>query len=186
MGAAPQLKQAITMDVESLRLTMREEGIRPDVVDAGARWPSESYVICQRDAGWVVYYAERGMEQGLRWFPSEGDACAHLIGRLREDTTTKIDVRLHTALSEARAWLENERPPEQGSAHWYALNNFRAYVGEIESSPTPEGIARASHALNHHIADQFEWTARYCKEISELSRRISQIGKAIARERAAR
>ena len=94
-----------------------------------------------------------------------------------------MDATLHAALSEARAWLENESPAEHGSAHWYALNNFRAYIGDIEADPSPEGIARASRALNYHIADQFEWTARYCKDISGFSRRISQIGKAMDRAR---
>jgi len=34
---------------------------------------------------WVVYYAERGSRDSERFFDDEGDACAELFRRLKED-----------------------------------------------------------------------------------------------------
>jgi hypothetical protein len=90
-----------------------------------------------------------------------------------------MSIELNTALANARNWLEKEPSAEQGSAHWYALNNFRRFLADIDADPSAEGIARACHALNWHIADQFEWSAQYCKEISFFCESIRLIGKAV-------
>lgn len=69
-------------------------------------------------------------------------------------------------LRESRDFLESHEPPLAGSAKSYALNNFKSFIDRIEMEPTEDGIARAVHALRHHIVDQFEWSADYCKTIS--------------------
>ena len=41
--------------------------------------PSEAYVLDRRPEGWVVYYAERGLETSLTVFDSEAAACNELL-----------------------------------------------------------------------------------------------------------
>ena len=40
---------------------------------------AERWVIDNRPAGWVVFYAERGAEQESRRFDTEGEACLALL-----------------------------------------------------------------------------------------------------------
>jgi hypothetical protein len=95
--------------------------------------------------------------------------------------SSDMSSELNSALADARIWLEKQPNVEHGSAHWYALNNFRAFLVDVEAAPSPEGIARAVYALNHHIVDQFEWSAPYCKEITFFCESIRMIGKAMER-----
>lgn len=95
--------------------------------------------------------------------------------------SSDMSIELNSALADARIWLEKQPDVEHGSAHWCALNNFKAFLADISANPSAEGIDRACHALNWHIADQFEWSAQYCKEITFFCESIRRIGKAIER-----
>jgi hypothetical protein len=44
---------------------------------------NEAYVLQKREARWVVFYSERGLESGIRDFAMESDALDHLLSRLR-------------------------------------------------------------------------------------------------------
>lgn len=77
------------MDLRGLRLAMEREGMRQDAVHSGPLEPSESFVICERDGHWVVYYAERGEQTNLHTFATEADACDYLLQELRNDPTTR-------------------------------------------------------------------------------------------------
>jgi hypothetical protein len=63
--------------------------MRQDAVHFGLSAPSESFVICERDGFWVVFYAERGKQQGLQTFETESDASEYLLNKLRRDPTTR-------------------------------------------------------------------------------------------------
>jgi len=53
--------------------------------------PAECYVLDHRGYERVVYYSERGLESGLRSFPSEDLACRHLADLLQKDRTVRHD-----------------------------------------------------------------------------------------------
>jgi len=78
-------------------------------------------------------------------------------------------------LRESRAWLTAQESPADQSQKWYALGNFKSFLNRIESEPSEIGIAAAVHALRHHISDQFDWSADYCKDISAFCERADRI-----------
>lgn len=82
---------------------------------------------------------------------------------------------LENLLRESRAWLVSQKPPAEQSPKWYAINNFKSFLDRISLEPTEDGIARAIHALRHHIVDQFEWSADYCIDISAFCDRADRI-----------
>jgi hypothetical protein len=53
--------------------------------------PDESLCLRQEEAGWVVYYSERGLQAGKQSFKSESEACAYVLKELQDDPTTRKD-----------------------------------------------------------------------------------------------
>lgn len=81
-------------------------------------------------------------------------------------------------VTEGGDWLVAQRVPLEGSAEWYAHNNFRTFLASLKSDPSKLGIERAVHTLRHHIVDQFEWASAYCRDISDFCDRADRIRKA--------
>lgn len=77
------------MTTEELRTLLIEEGFRSDSYCLEGGLPSEAYCLENRRSEWEVYYSERGDRSGERTFSSESEACANLLERLREDSSTK-------------------------------------------------------------------------------------------------
>jgi hypothetical protein len=67
---------------------IRSDRIRSDVFSLDGQ-SNECYVIENRGARWVVYYSERGLETGVREFPTESAALEYMLEMLRTDPTTK-------------------------------------------------------------------------------------------------
>jgi hypothetical protein len=80
----------------------------------------------------------------------------------------------------AKDWLSHQDEPEHGSAIWYAHNNLRFFISALESDSSSIGIQRSVHALRHHIVDQFEWSAEYCKAISGFCEAADRIRRTMA------
>ena len=40
--------------------------------------------------GWVVFYFERGLRSGERWFETENEACDFLAERLLADPSSRV------------------------------------------------------------------------------------------------
>lgn len=76
------------MNIEELLDALNREGINPNAYTLDGGHPPERYVLDSRAGRWAVYYSERGLEQGLREFLTESEACEALLQTLREDTTT--------------------------------------------------------------------------------------------------
>lgn len=59
------------------------------------RRQAEGHCIDQLPRGrWVVYFAERGSRESERFFDDEGDACAELFRRLKEEGALPADALL--------------------------------------------------------------------------------------------
>jgi hypothetical protein len=85
--------EAILRDAEplaKLRSQLVAEGFRPDSYDLGdAKYPSETYVLKERDGDWVTFYAERGHENSLKTFPTFEEASQDLLRLLNSSPTTR-------------------------------------------------------------------------------------------------
>ena len=79
-----------------------------------------------------------------------------------------MNTHIAKLLTEARAWLRAQGSAEPESPKWYALGNFGSFLDAIEQDSSADSIARAVHALRHHISDQLQWSEDYCKAISEF------------------
>ena len=58
------------MDRQSLERFLNDEGIDADAYNVNGDRSNEKYVLARRGSGWVVYYAERGLETGIQHFDS--------------------------------------------------------------------------------------------------------------------
>lgn len=77
------------MNRSELRRTLQAEGIRADAFDLDGGHQSETYTLAGGAGHWRVYYSERGLESGLREFPTEAAACDYLLKVLRSDPSAK-------------------------------------------------------------------------------------------------
>jgi hypothetical protein len=72
------------MTRDEFLFAVRERKIDPESFDLN-RPRDESYVLEQREAQWAVYYSERGLESGIRYFAKESEALKYLLTVLRSD-----------------------------------------------------------------------------------------------------
>lgn len=86
-----------------------------------------------------------------------------------------MNSELDALLKEAKEWLAEQAPAPQSSARWYALGNFRSFLDAIGRDQSVRSIEKAVHSLRHHIVDQFDWSADYCKVISSFCGRADRI-----------
>jgi hypothetical protein len=77
------------VDVHRLGSWLENAGFDPDSYSLTGGHPSEKYVLDHRGQQWLVYYSERGEENGLRCFPSEDLACRHLADLVGRDRTAR-------------------------------------------------------------------------------------------------
>jgi hypothetical protein len=91
---------------------------------------------------------------------------------------------MNNALSELvadiKSWLARQPDAKPASERWYALNNLRAFLADLEVGRGHESIARAVKALNHHIADQLDWNSGHCHSISAFAARADRIARELA------
>jgi hypothetical protein len=73
------------VDAVRLGAWLEGAGFDPEAYWLDGGHPSEKYLLDHRGHEWVVYYSERGLETGLRSFPSEDLACCQLADLLVRD-----------------------------------------------------------------------------------------------------
>lgn len=72
------------MDRREFIRTMERHRIPPFAYCLDGGHPSERYCIAPAGKGWKFYYSERGHENDLRLFDTEGEACEYLCKVLIE------------------------------------------------------------------------------------------------------
>jgi len=77
------------MNRAALQARLDVEEVRSDAYDLDGGTGEECLRLEVSGDGWVVYYAERGLRSNERWFTSEDEACAYVLGRLLRDPTTR-------------------------------------------------------------------------------------------------
>jgi len=78
------------MNREELHAELRKRGIRERSYSLDGGSPDERYVLERSNGGWTVFYSERGNRNEERWFASEAEACAELLGEILADPTTRV------------------------------------------------------------------------------------------------
>jgi hypothetical protein len=83
---------------QELLAALAKHGVSPssfDVSDEGKN-TNEVYVLRRRPSGivgkpdfWTTFYCERGLEQELRQFASEGEACRYFLQLICDDPITR-------------------------------------------------------------------------------------------------
>ncbi len=92
-----------------------------------------------------------------------------------------MESQIEQLVREAKSWLQSQ-PPASPDTDWFCThNNFKVFISTIESDYSTNSISKACWILGHHISDQWEWTADYCKPISEFLTRARAIEKARTR-----
>ena len=94
-----------------------------------------------------------------------------------------MNTQLSVLLDEAKAWMACQASAIPQSEKWYALGNFKAFIEAIEREPSEQSIEKAVYALRHHIVDQYDWSADYCKSISDFCNRTDHIRRGMKRQR---
>jgi len=77
------------MDSAQLRKLLAQQDIRPDAFDLDGKDCDECLRLERRQNRWVVYYAERGLRTGERFFPTEDEACRYMAVTLTDDPGAK-------------------------------------------------------------------------------------------------
>ncbi len=81
------------MTRDDLVRIMAREGLPAGMLCAPPRSPSDCFVLRERQSGWEIFYAERGLETALSTFPTEDAACRALLDQLRQYAAAAGDTR---------------------------------------------------------------------------------------------
>jgi hypothetical protein len=79
------------MNRADLQRTLIEEGFNPR--SYSLEHENKDEALCLRVEGdrWCIYYSERGLQTGKRYFVDEKSACVHFLNEMRADPTTRVD-----------------------------------------------------------------------------------------------
>jgi len=78
------------MNRNSLRDLLTAERVRTDSYSIDGEPRDESMCLETTAGGWAVFYAERGLRSGERWFDTEDEACDFLAERLLADPSNRV------------------------------------------------------------------------------------------------
>lgn len=78
------------MNRHALRDLLSAERVRPDSYSIDGELRDESMCLEPKAGGWVVFYFERGLRSGERWFETENEACDFLAERLLADPSSRV------------------------------------------------------------------------------------------------
>lgn len=76
------------VDRTSLRALLDSERVRRDAYAIDGSVADEALCLQPTRGGWMVFYSERGLRTGERWFETEHEACDYLAARLLADSET--------------------------------------------------------------------------------------------------
>jgi len=77
------------MNKQVLKEILQHEGFREDCYDLEGGLLPERLTLANEVGRWCVYYSERGLQSGKRYFATESDACEHLLSELRDEPSAK-------------------------------------------------------------------------------------------------
>lgn len=77
------------MNKEKLRSILLNKGISRSYYSLEGGLPNEKLCLDYENGEWTVYYSERGIRTGIRYFDNEEDACDYLLHAIEESASGK-------------------------------------------------------------------------------------------------
>ena len=77
------------MNKQLLKDFLQREGFRVDCYDLEGGLMPERLTLGFESGKWCVYYSERGLQTGKRYFATEGEACEYLLNELRDEPSAR-------------------------------------------------------------------------------------------------
>jgi hypothetical protein len=70
------------MNLVELKELLQQHNVSKDMYVFDEEYPNESYCLRFNGHSWEVYYSERGIKSGLKYFENESEACNYFFGQL--------------------------------------------------------------------------------------------------------
>lgn len=77
------------MNKQLLREILQRDGFRENCYDLEGGLLPERLTLGDEAGRWCVYYSERGLQSGKRYFATESEACEYLLNELRDEPSAK-------------------------------------------------------------------------------------------------
>ena len=77
------------MKKENLRSILINKSISRSYYSLEGGLPNEKLCLDYENGKWIVYYSERGIRTGIRYFDDEEDACDYLLHAIEESASGK-------------------------------------------------------------------------------------------------
>lgn len=77
------------MNKEKLRSTLLNKGISRSYYSLEGGLPNEKFCLDCENGKWIVYYSERGIRTGIRYFDSEDEGCDYLLHAIEDSASGK-------------------------------------------------------------------------------------------------
>jgi len=77
------------MKKENLRSILINKSISRSYYSLEGGLPNEKLCLDYENGKWIVYYSERGIRTGIRYFDNEDDACGYLLHAIEESVNGK-------------------------------------------------------------------------------------------------
>ena len=83
------------MNKIQLEAVLQEEGFKQNVysLERPNFDPDEALCLRQEQGKWCIYYSERGIQTGKKYFSSEEEACKYFLENMRRDPTTRKSLK---------------------------------------------------------------------------------------------
>lgn len=77
------------MKKDELRSILINKGISRSYYSLEGGLPNEKLCLDCENGKWIVYYSERGIRTGIRYFDNENDACDYLLHAIEDSASGK-------------------------------------------------------------------------------------------------
>lgn len=78
------------MNKKELKNRFIKEKISSSIYSLEGGLPNEKLCLDDENGSWVVYYSERGIKTGIRYFSTECEACNYLYNKVIKITTGDV------------------------------------------------------------------------------------------------
>jgi hypothetical protein len=79
------------MNKDVLQTILTAEGFNPRAYSLNVEQKDEALCLRVEDGRWCIYYSERGLQTGKKYFEDENSACEFFLNEMRFDPTTRND-----------------------------------------------------------------------------------------------
>jgi len=70
------------MNIKNLKIELKNNNVPKDSYTLLSSPQDDSLVLERNEGGWYVFYCERGLRTGEKFFSVEGDACKYFLSMI--------------------------------------------------------------------------------------------------------